>query len=106
MNIELYNQLVKQFEDETTVTQYNKHKVWVLGHFKTIATKYPFLTIGEPVKYTSDGVTKITKLNKFIIDPHGFIGVETFDVYWYYEIQKPTDEEIKLFDGHCLIISK
>ena len=105
MNIVLYNQLVKQFEDETTVSQYNKHKVWVLNHLRTLATEYPFLTIGAPVKYTIYGVTQISKLREFIINPDGFIGVLTYDNLWYYEMEKPTDSELANFDGGCLIIS-
>lgn len=105
MNIKLYNYLVKKFEDENSVTQYNKHKNWVINHITKISTEFEFLKIGTPIKYKIGDVYRISKLEDFIIDPYGFIGVDTgFGILWYYEIENPTKIEVDKFDGHCLVI--
>lgn len=109
MNEKLYNELVKQFKNEFTVTEYNSHKNWVLEHFRRIATNYSFLKVGSPVKHTIDGCTRVSTMNEFVINlgMDSFIGVDTgFGCMWYYECKKPTTDEMKKFDGHCLIVGE
>jgi hypothetical protein len=108
MDEKLYNQLVKKFKDEFTVTEYNSHKTWVLEHFRRIATSYQFLKVDSPVKHTIDGCTRISTMDEFVINigMDSFIGVDTgFGCVWYYECLCPNKEEISRFDGHCLVIS-
>jgi hypothetical protein len=108
MNKKLYNLLVKKFKDSVSVSQYNQDKVWVLNHFKRFATEFSFIEIGKPIKHNIDNCVRVSKVEDFVINLgwDSFIGVETgFGCMWYYECMQPTKQELKDFDGHCLVIS-
>jgi hypothetical protein len=104
MNIELYNKLIKQYEDETPVTAYFRSIKWVDRHLKTLCEKFGWLSIGTLVKYTIDDTTRVSKVERFIINDDSIFVDTGFSNIWYYECIKPTKEEISKFDNHCLII--
>ena len=108
MDKKLYNLLVKKFEDSVSVSQYNQQKVWVLNHFKRFATEFSFIEIGKPVKHNIGGCLRVSNVTDFVISLgwENFIGVETgFGCVWYFECVQPTNQELKDFDGHCLVIN-
>jgi len=108
MNMELYNQLLKQYGDEVTHNQYVSGLSWVKRHLERLCNEFPFLGIGNPIKCTIGGTTRITNVERFVINANsmsGWIGIETgFGGVWYYETQKPTEDELKNYNGDCLII--
>jgi hypothetical protein len=108
MNTKLYNQLLKQYQDSVPYSHYKSNIKWVKGHLERLCDEFYFLGVGEPVKFTMDGITRIATVEEFIINTSFFdpwIGIETgFGGIWYYETEKPTKEELKQFDGDCLII--
>lgn len=104
MNYALYNELVRQYEDTTTVTAYKKSKDWVLRHIDRLCSEFGFLGVGEPVKCTISGTTRVSKIQGFIVGEHGILVETGFGNVWYYETKKPSATEIKKFDDHCLII--
>ena len=103
----LYQKLVKQLEDSLTVSQYKLHSTWVMGHIDRICREFSFLEVGKPVKFTMDGITRVSILRGIILAPsymNAFVGIDTgFGNIWYYEAKEPTKAELKKFDGHCLI---
>jgi hypothetical protein len=104
MNYALYNDLVKQYEDTTTVTAYQRGKDWVFGHLERLCSEFEFLGVGKPVKHTIAGTTRVSKIEGFIVGDHGIFVDTGFGNVWYYETKKPSTAEIKKFDGHCLVI--
>lgn len=104
----LYQKLVKQLEDSLTVSQYKLHSTWVMRHIDRICREFSFLEVGKPVKFTMDGITRVSILRGIILSPIGmnaFVGIDTgFGNIWYYEAKEPTKAELKKFDGHCLIV--
>jgi hypothetical protein len=108
MNTELYNKLLKQYQDSVSYTHYNSNITWVKKHLERLCTEFAFLGIGKPIKCTIDGTTRVCSVDEFIIETRSlspWIGVETgFGGIWYYETIEPTKEELNEFDGHCLVI--
>jgi len=90
-----------------TYTQFQRHIKWIKWHIERLCTDFSFLEEGVLVKHTNVfGTTMVSKVEKFIIN-HNFIGIDTgFDTFWYHEVEKPTEEEIKKFNGHVLVVSK
>ena len=82
---------------------------WVEKHLQRLCTEFGFLEIGKPIKHTIAGTTRVSNVEEFIISTSfsPFIGISTgFGNIWYYESESPTEEELKKYDGHCLICSE
>lgn len=104
MNTALYNSLIKQYQDNTTVTRYFLSKDWVESHIKTLCEKFGWLSVGGLVKHTISGTTRVSKVKRFIVNEHNLLVDVGFGNIWYYECTKPSSEEMEKFDGHCLIL--
>jgi hypothetical protein len=104
MNHELYNQLLKQFQNTATVTSYNRSFEWVNNHLIRLCEEFDFLGVGLPVKHTISDVTRVSKIQRFIVGENGVLVNTGFGNVWYYETKKPSVAETKKFDGHCLVI--
>jgi len=103
MNEELYFKLFRQWQDSTNVTTYFKTKDWVDWHLTKLATEFGWLGVGVPVKHTIGNFTRVSNVLSFIVT-HNHILVETgFGNVWYHECIKPTEAELKEYDGHCLV---
>jgi hypothetical protein len=108
MNTELYNKLVKQFEDQTNITRYKLSWDWVNRHLERLCTEFSFLELGKPIKFEISGTLRVANFEEFIVTEH-FIGLDTgFGNIWYYEVKQPTKKELREFkrDGHCLVIEE
>ena len=106
MNIELYNLLMKKYQDSATVTSYLRSKDWVAEHAKRASTKFSWLAVGTPVKHTIDGTTRISVVQSFIVNEHNLLVNVGFGNIWYHECVKPSARELKKFDGDCLVLSE
>ena len=104
MNKTLYSQLVKQHQDSATVSSYFRSKDWVEGHLFRLCTEFGWLSVGTPVKHTICGITRVSKVESFIVNEHNILVNVGFGNIWYYECRKPKASEVKKFDGHCLVI--
>ena len=105
MNELLFNKLLKQYQDTTTVTAYIRSQHWVETHLRRLCTEFGWLEVGKPVKHTISGTTSVSKVEGFIINEHNILVDVGFGNIWYYECKQPTTKEVKNFDGHCLIVS-
>ena len=104
MNIELFNLLMKKYQDSATVTSYLRSKDWVERHVRRASTDFSWLAIGAPVKHTIDGTTRISVVQSFIVNEHNVLVNVGFGNVWYHECKKPLVKELKKFDGDCLVI--
>ena len=92
MNVELYDKLVKQFEDKATVTAYKQNSKSVLFHIERLVTNYPFLDIGTKVKYKDEFGTKTVTIKEFYIyygfEGTGIMVITDFENFYYHETEK------------------
>ena len=105
---DLKKQLIDQIEQIFTVKDFRKSEKWLMTHVDRICENFNFIEIGKPIKSNIDGTTRVTIAERFIFScsPLGsFVGVSTgFGNVWYYELEKPTESELKKFDGRCLLV--
>ena len=92
MNVELYDKLVKQFEDKATVTAYKQNSKSVLFHIKRLVTNYPFLDVGTKIRYQDEFGTKTVTIKEFSIH-YGFEGtgimvITDYENFYYHETEK------------------
>jgi hypothetical protein len=108
MNTELYNKLVNQFKNETSVTGYESSWKWVNRHLVRLCTEFSFLEVGKPIKFEIEDTLRVANFEEFIVTDD-FIGLDTgFGNIWYYEAKEPTKKELREFkkDGDCLVIKE
>jgi hypothetical protein len=109
MNLKLYTKIIDQYRNSVTYAHYENNIGWVKRHLERLCTEFAFLETGALVKHTIDGTTRVSKVRGFIVSTHSnaLVGIDTgYGNIWYHEAEKPTDEEIEEFDGHCLLVSE
>lgn len=104
MNKKLYDTLIKQYQDNTSYTRYLQSNKRVKNYLKTLCEKFGWLSVGALVKHTIDGTTRVSKVERFIVNENNVLVDVGFGNIWYHECIKPSNEEVEKFDGHCLVI--
>ncbi len=99
----LKEKLTKQLKDTFTVTLYEHCSKWILSDIDRLCEK-EFIDIDKPIKFTIGEITRIAKINHILFNSEGIVLDTGFGNIWFYDAIKPTKEELKIFDGHCLIL--
>lgn len=101
MNQETYDNLVKIFEDGVSFRDYQKSSKWVLEHIKIIATNFSYIGIRKVVAINIDGERILASVEHIYFNlglDAGVLLATKHGNVWYYETEKPTEEEIKNFE--------
>ena len=104
MNLKLYKELIKQYQDNTSTTRYLLSVDWVENHVRRLCQDYGWLSVGALVKHTISGTTRVSQVEKFIVNEHNILVDVGYGNIWYYKCIQPSKKEISKFDGHCLVI--